>query len=276
MCRRLWVFVLAAAGGASATPVPAVTWADWVGDWDGKLAWTSCAVDGPTVATFAVDATDGGMAIDLAGAGAAFGRVTLIEDQAGWLGQHGDVTVHVSRGKAGIDIAVALDSGCALHSSAHRATTAIAACDRLDAWARIEARCSRLGRPPLENPARLARQRESWSAARGDARTKLGAQCDARAAKVEAELVNVGCAPDPDPAIGHRGPMCQALRQSAAKLRRCGNLPSQISAALEGNANQLAAAAQTADDAALPIVEMRCEQLREDIASVAQKYACPP
>ena len=100
--------------------------------------------------------------------------------------------------------------------------------------------------------ARLVRQRETWSKAQGDARTKLAAQCDARATKVSAELIDAGCAPNPDP-VGHRAPACQALRQSAAKLTRCGSIASSISSALDAQAAQLASVAQTADDASLPV-----------------------
>jgi hypothetical protein len=41
MRRGLWILSLAIAGSAQAGPAPAtrLTWADWVGDWEGKLKW---------------------------------------------------------------------------------------------------------------------------------------------------------------------------------------------------------------------------------------------
>ena len=74
------VFVLAIGGGALARPATAPTWADWVGDWEGKLKWTSCTSDGEPSATIALDATDGAMAIDLASGGAGLGSLSLLED----------------------------------------------------------------------------------------------------------------------------------------------------------------------------------------------------
>ena len=197
--RRVPLVLLAVAGGALARPAERVTWADWVGDWQGKLAWASCTSDGEPQATFALDANDGAIAIDLGGAGAGLGALPLVDDSGRWVGQQGDVSVRVARAKADeLELAVELDSGCSLHASLRRASVGIAACDRLAAWARVEASCTRLKRP-LENPARLARQRATWMKARGDAIAPLAMQCEARAAKVEAELVEAGCAPGADP-----------------------------------------------------------------------------
>lgn len=278
--RGLPAVVLAiAAGGVAAMagpPAPTTTWADWVGDWDGRLKWHGCTFEGHGSATLPIEATDGVLTIDLAGAGNSLGALALTEDANAWVGQQGDVTVHVTRGKDGVDVAVDLESGCAIRTSARRATTGIAACDRLDGWARIEARCTRLGKPPLENEARVVRQHETWTAARGEARAKIAAQCEARAAKVEAELIDVGCAPNPDPAIGLRGAACQAMHRSATKLGRCASMPSGLASAITAKADAYTAAAQSANDANLPTVEAQCTQFREEIVGVAQRYGCPP
>src|SRR5258706_7647722 len=116
---RRWFYALSlavAAGAIAAPPAPAITWADWVGDWDGKLKWASCAIEGPASATFAIDATDGVIAIDLSSAGSGFGRMTLVEDGTGWSGQQSDVSVHLTRGKTGIDVALDLLSGCTIRA----------------------------------------------------------------------------------------------------------------------------------------------------------------
>jgi hypothetical protein len=44
-----------------------------------------------------------------------------------------------------------------VHGTLRRPSTGIAACDRLAGWARVEARCTKLTKPALENVARLVR-----------------------------------------------------------------------------------------------------------------------
>jgi hypothetical protein len=264
----------AAIAGPSATPP---TWADWVGDWDGKLKWASCSADGEERPTLSLDATDGVMAIDLRGAGGALPALTLVEEAGGWVGQQGDVTVHVKRASKAdaIELTVDLESGCQVTGTLSRTSVGIASCDRLSAWARIEAQCTKLVKPPLENPARLARQREQWGKAKGEVRSKLSAQCTARSAKLEAQLIDAGCAPHPDPAIGLRGAECQALRSASARLARCGAVPADLRDALTREAVVLLAASQGADKAALPVVEAECRQARDRVVTIAKQSGCP-
>jgi hypothetical protein len=276
--RPVVLLILAATSGALATPAPQpLTWADFVGDWEGKLKWTSCSADGAGRASIALDAYDGSVSLDLTPAGSALPAMSLSEDADGWLGQQADVTVHVTRAKADkLELAVDLDSGCQVRGTLARASVGIAACDRLAAWARIESHCTKLSRPPLENAARLARQRAEWRKARGDDRAKLAAQCTARSAKVEQELIDIGCAPNPDPAIGMRGAECQALRGIAGRLSRCGNLPSDQRDAYAREVLVLLAAAQGADKASLPVVDAECKRERDKLFAIAQQVGCPP
>jgi len=277
MRRAAFVGTLVVAAAAIAKPAETPRWGDWVGDYTGKLAWTSCTAEGAGSATLAFDATDGQVAIDLAPAGASLEPVSLTEDDAGWTGRNGDVGVHLARPKADtVELAVDLDSGCQVRGTLRRASTGIAACDRLAGWARIEHRCTKLTKPPLEQPSRLAHQRATWLAAKGDARVKLAAQCDARAQKVELELIDAGCAPNPDPAIGLRGGECTALRVSANKLSRCRSLPPDVDAALEQEASGLVSAAQSADSAVLHEVEAECRALRARIVAASQQSGCIP
>jgi hypothetical protein len=276
---RLAAFVgtLVVAAAALAKPADVPRWGDWVGEYTGKLAWTSCMLEGQGSATLALDADDGQVAIDLAPAGASLESMTLAEDEGGWVGRNGDVAVRLARPKPDtLDLAIDLDSGCQIRGTLRRASTGIAACDRLAGWARIEHRCTKLTKPALEHPSRLAHQRATWLAARGDARTKLAAQCDARAQKVELELIDAGCAPNPDPAIGLHGGECTALRVSASKLSRCRNLPPDVDAALEQEASGLVSAAQSADSAALHEVESECRALRARIVAASQQSGCIP
>jgi hypothetical protein len=271
---------LAAATGAlaqSAAPAPPPTWADYVGDWQGKLRWTGCGGEGADRAAIAIDATDGVVFVDLSAAGGALPRLTLVEDDGGWSGQQGDVRVRVKRATKGdlLELAVDLDSGCEVRATLARPTVGIAACDRLAAWARIEAQCTRLVRPPLENAARLARQRAQWTKATGETRDKLATQCAARATKVETSLIDTGCAPSPDPAIGLRGAECQALQVAAGRISRCGNVPPDLRGALEREVVVLVAAAQGADKAALPVVEAECRRIRERLVTVGKHAGCP-
>jgi hypothetical protein len=277
MRRAVLVGSLAVATAALAKPAELPRWGDWVGEYTGKLAWTSCTAEGEGSATLAFDASDGEVAIDLTPAGASLEAITLAEDNGGWSGQHGDVAVHLARPKPDtLDLAIDLDSGCQVRGTLKRASTGIAPCDRLAGWARIEQRCTKLTKPALEQPSRLAHQRATWIAAKGDARVKLAAQCDARAQKVELELIDAGCAPNPDPAIGMRGADCTALRVSASKLARCRNLPPDVEAALEQEASGLVSAAQSADSAVLHEVESECRALRARIVAASQQSGCIP
>lgn len=278
MRRRATLLCLAIGAGAMAAPAPAQpTWAEWVGDWHGKLKWASCTTDGKAAATIAVDASDGIVAVDLDDAGTGLGTLSLIEDNGGWVGQRGDVTVHLARpGADALDVAVDLDSGCQLRATLHRPSSGLPACDRLSAWARIEAKCTKLKEhPPLENPARLAHQRASWLAAKGEARAAITAQCDARALKVEEELVDSGCAPSPDPMIGLRGNECQALLHSTQRLGRCANVPADWAAIISQQAFALVGAAQKASDSDLKELERQCNKARERIVQTAQQAGCP-
>jgi hypothetical protein len=274
------VCVLACASAAIATPAPQPPqprWADWVGDWTGKLKWTGCTADGADAAALSVEATDGALSIDLTPAGAALAPMSPVDDGGTWLGQQADVTVRLTAGKADqLEVMVDLESGCQMRGQLARATTGIAACDRLVGWSRIEARCGKLVRPPLELASRLARQRESWARAKGPEKRKVAAQCEARATKVETELVDAGCAPNPDPEIGMRGAQCQALRQVAARFSRCTSGDPDLKARFEQGAAQLAAASQTADRTELPIVDAECRELHRQIATEARHYGCPP
>jgi hypothetical protein len=274
--RALGVLVLAFASGVLAAPAATPTWADWVGSWDARLKWSSCSADGEDRARLAVDAVDGVVSIDLSAAGGALGTLALVADETGWSGQQGDLKVSIKRPKAdALELAIDLDSGCEIRGNLTRGSTGIAACDRLAAWARIESHCTRLSRPPLENPSRVAKQREQWVAARGEIRTRLAAQCTARSAKLETVLIDAGCAPSPDPEIGLRGAECQALRTTASRLNRCGNVPFDVRTALERQVVVLVAASQGADKAAVPVVEAECKQARDRLLAVGKQAGCP-
>ncbi|CAN5182993.1 hypothetical protein BH11MYX1_BH11MYX1_57810 [soil metagenome] len=261
------------AGLATAAPAP-LSWADWVGDYTGKLKWGGCTIDGEPSATVALDAIDGAIAIDLSSAGGALGTLSLVEDNAGWLGQKGDVSVKLAHGDNAISLAVELESGCTMRATLKRPSVGIAACDELDAWARIEDHCSKLAKPRLESLARVVRQRSEWTKARGDARTALAGQCKARAAKVATELADAGCAPDPNPA-STRGPDCQALRHTAAKLSRCTTLPFELATSLAHEANQLASAVSGAEtETSLKVVEKQCRAMKVELTDAAQQAGC--
>jgi hypothetical protein len=263
MRRAVLIGLSAITAGALAKPPPTPpTWGDWVGDYTGKLTWTSCTVDGAGSATLALDATDGAVTLDLAPAGGALEGLALAEDNGTWTGKQNDVAVRVVRPKAdAIDLAVVLDSGCEVHGILRRRSTGIQACDRLAGWARVEARCTKLTKPALENVARLVRQRKTWLAAKGAERDKLAAQCDARAQKVELELVDAGCAPSHDPAVGVRGTECQALRASLARLQRCRALPPDVEIMLE----------QQTQNA---VTDNECRALRAQIVATSQQVGC--
>lgn len=262
MRRTVVAGVLAITAGALAKPATSPGWADWVGDYAGKLSWTSCTADGEGSATLPFEATDGAVTLDLTPAGGALESFRLLEDNGGWSATQGDVTLHLTRPKPdAIDLAVDLESGCQVRGHLERASTGIAACDRLAGWARIEARCTKLVRPALENEARVVRQRKTWLAAKGAERDKLSSQCEARATKVESELVDAGCAPNPDPAIGMHGAECLALRASLTRLQRCHALPPDVEQLL-------------VQDAANAVTDAECKASRSRIVSTSQQVGC--
>lgn len=271
-------------------------WADWVGDYTGKLAWRGCAVPGSASGTVAIDAVDAVVSIDSAALGGGLRAMSLVEsdDDGGWSGQQGDVQLRVTRAKpaaalaatatataatatttataattAAIDLAIELDSGCTVRGQLARPTTSVAACDRLVGWSRIEARCSKLAqqnRKPLEDAALIAKTR--WRPADAE-------RCAARAEKLELSLIDAGCAPHPDRAIGTRAPECQRLVDTAARVARCKTLPPALESELTRKAQALAAAAQTAEPATLPYVEEQCRDGQRLVASIATRFQCP-
>lgn len=280
--RLAWVAAALAMLGARADAAPPrASWADWIGDWDGKLAWSGCTVDGEPAATIAIDATDGALSIDLGSAGGALSIVPLAAGSGGgWSGRAGDVVARVARspsGASGIELAVELDSGCAMHGSLRRASVGIAACDELVAWARIEGRCTRLVKPALEDVARVAHQRAEWAKSPADARGRLAAQCKARASKVEAELGAVGCAPDPDGPAATEFPECNALQLAAAKIARCQTLAFDVATMLVHEAHELVVETTLAtSDRARAMVEAQCRDMRDLIAHAVRQGGCVP
>lgn len=252
-----------------AEAAPRVTWADWVGAYSGRLAWSSaCTIAGEARATLAIEATDGVLAIELAPARPGLRALSLVEGEAGLEGQQGDTRVAVRRSAADtVDVTVVLDSGCTMKARLARARSGVAACDRLAAWSRVEARCTKLGDAArLENAAKLAAAR--WKAT--DAKV-----CAARADALERALVDAGCAPHPDPQLGVRARACLDLVHETAALARCGAVPHDLRDGLSDEARRLAAAAQTADDATRPYVERECRSSRTAVATLAAKYRCP-
>ena len=132
------------------------TWADWVGDYRGSLSWRQCTAPGERTATLALDAIDGALRIDLAPAGAALRALSLTAEDEVWVGQDGDVSVRVARTPNAIDVAVTYESGCTMRGKLARATTGVPACDRLLAWSRIEAACTKTA-AKLEDATALAK-----------------------------------------------------------------------------------------------------------------------
>jgi hypothetical protein len=278
MRRAAFAVTLAVASGALAAPAAQapLTWADWVGDWSGKVTWKGCAIDEDKKVSLPLDATDGSIAMDLTSAGGSLGAMGLTEDGTGFAAKQGDIALKLARTDKGLELAVDLDSGCQLRGTLTRTSVGIPACDQLAAWSRIEHSCTKLTRPPLENPSRLARQRAEWSKAKGDARDKLAAKCTTRAARVQAELVDIGCAPNPDPSVGMRGAECQALRGVSARVQRCSNVPFDVRTNLEREVVVLLAAMQGADQASIPVVDAECKSAREKLFAIAQQAGCPP
>ena len=264
--RSIAIVVMLGASALAAPAKPVPTWADWVGTYEGKLAWKSCSAPGEKTAAIPLVATDGAMAIDLSPAHSGLRAVSLIPEDTGWSAQQGDFTVAIKRPRAtAIELTVELDSGCTLKAQLRRTTTSIPACDRLLGWARIEASCTKLPDAASEDLAKLLAAK--W-------RKTDAASCTARADKLERSLVDAGCAPHPDPLFAFRSPDCMTLSVTAGQLARCGTVPASVRNMHVGMANAQVAAAQTAERSELPVVEAQCRDLRADLVAIGVRFRC--
>lgn len=260
MRRILIACLLLASSHAVAAPKP---WADWVGDFRGSLVWRQCTAAGEPAATVAIDAVDGAMRVDLIPLGAALRIYSLQQDAAGWAAQDGDLSIRITQAKPRtIELAIAYESGCTARGRLTRATTGVPACDRLLAWSRIEQRCTKAS-AKVED----ALVKTKWK--KSDA-----ARCDARADKLEHAMIDVGCAPHPDPQIGTRAIECRSLADATQKLARCGRVPPEIMQRLSAKASALSSAAQTAESATLPYVEQQCKDARAEVSGTAVQFQC--
>ena len=272
----------AAPGKPAPAPAPAPTppaaarasWADWVGEYRGALTWRSCSAPGPAGAVLALDATDAVMSIELGALEGGLRAMSLVEEDGGWIGSQGGVEVRITRPRpaapGAIEILVALDSGCTARGRLQRAQTGVPACDRLVGWTRALARCGKLaqrGGAPLEDAVAVGKLR--FRPADAEA-------CSTRAARVERSMIDAGCAPHPDPAIGHRAPDCLRLADAAARVARCKRLPPELEAALVSQAQGLRAASETAERATLGVVERQCRDAAALLAAAAAQFQCPP
>ena len=255
--------LLLASSQAVAGPSTPGTWADWVGEYSGSVAWRRCTAAGEKSATVTFEAVDGTMRIDLASLGAALRTMSLTHEDEVWVAQDGDLRVRVARKKPNrIDLAIDYDSGCTARGQLVRPSTGVPACDALIAWARIEQACTKVT-TKLEGD--LAKQK--WK--RSDA-----AACSARTDKLAHAMIDAGCAPHPDPQIAHRAPACRTLAQSTQKLARCGRVPREIMQNLSGRASALSSAAQSAERATLQYVEQQCKDARTEVVGTAAQFQC--
>ena len=246
------IAVMLLAGSARAAP-----WTEWVGDYKGAMTWRGCTAPGATSTTLALDATDGVLAIDLSPAKGGLRAMTLVEDEDGTLAaQDGDVQLAIRPRPDGIDLVLALTSGCSIRGRLVRVRDKVAACDRLATLARIAQRCTKaeVAVPPLA---------KAW-------KVKDAPVCRAKADPLEAALVDAGCLPAAAPVIV--GAQCRQVADEAAKLLRCPSLPPQLAATTE----QLRAMARgSADPAQRDVAELACRRTHAVLAELAMQARCP-
>ncbi|MCW5805088.1 MAG: hypothetical protein KIT31_22140 [Deltaproteobacteria bacterium] len=269
MTARTVVVIAALAGGiavAAPAPAPAVpTLADWVGDFNGALAWRSCTAPGLAKPTIRIEAVRGFLYVDLTAAGGGLQRMMLTEEKRTLVAQDGDVKVAIARPRAdAIDLVVELDSGCTITGRLARATSGVAACDRLTAWARVEASCGVVPVPHREDPVALAKR--VWTAADAPA-------CTARADRLEHRLLEEGCVPLWEPLVAKA---CLALEQSAQRLARCGALPRELVEPIVARAGSLRVASMTALPATLPVVDAQCTEVQIQVDALSARFRCTP
>ena len=258
--------ILASLVTSVAVAAPAPKWADWAGSYQGALTWSSCSIAGAKTVTLPLDFIDGVATIDLASTRPGMRAMTLVEDEHGLSGRQGDVAVALQRPRPdSLALAIELDSGCVIRGTLARTSTRVAACDRLLGWARVDARCTKHD-GPAEDLAKLLAT--PWKPA--DA-----ARCTSRAAALEQHLIEVGCAPHPDPKIGVRSPDCLDLAQVAGRISRCGSMLPDLKQRAVAVANAVVSAAQTADRSTLGTVEQQCRDTRAELIAIATKFGCP-
>lgn len=265
------IAVVLAAGRAAAEP--RASYADWAGDYRGKLTWSAqCTVAGAREATLAVNAFDGVLTIDLATARPGLRAMTLVEDDpeattSSWSGVQGDLAVKLTRPTPGaLVVVLESDLGCRMTGRLARPVIAIAACERLVGWARVESTCAARSENRQEDLAKLTAIK--WRASDHE-------QCTNRADRLELALIDAGCAPHPDPAIGTRARNCLELSQAIGRLARCGKVPPPRIRQLEQLAANLRAAAHTATAATLPVVERECRDARALATAMTTEFHCP-
>lgn len=240
-------------------------WTDWVGSYEGKLAWKRCSAPGNKVAAISLVAVDGAMTAELGTAHAGLGRITLVSDDTGWTAKHADLAVTITRPRPNvIELKLALAAGCTMRAQLRRSTSNIAECDRLIGWARVERTCTKLAATRTEDLAKLVATR--WTAA--DA-----AQCTARADKLERTLVDASCAPHPNPLRRGRGHDCTALQPIAAHIGRC-SVPRELRDPYLKEVDELMAAIQRADGPEVSEVEARCREMKRVLVHMAAHYRC--
>ena len=257
--RRAVVLIVALAGTARAAPVS--TWADWVGDYTGKLAWTSCTSPGARTATIAIDAVDGALTIDLTRAGGGLRDLSLAEDPDAetLAAQQGDVTLAISRIRPGtIALAIDLASGCAIRGTLVRRASQVSACDRAVAFARIEKACTKLSGPPIGLAVK------KWKAADAE-------RCTASAEAIATEVIDAGCLPVADPAGTLIGAQCRQMVKEAESLKRCANAPPEYTQV----ADRLIALARPAMAASRSVVDASCHEGHQMLVELAAYAHCP-
>lgn len=242
------------------------TWAEWVGDYAGKLAWRSCAAPGAKSATIAIDAVDGALVVDLARAGGGLRDLSAAEDlEVETLSaQQGDVTLAIARTRPGtITLAIDLASGCTVRGTLTRASTRVPACDRALALARIERACTKL--PAASKvTAPLAPPAKGWRSADAGRCTRTGDT-------LSTALVDAGCLPVPDAAGTMVGAPCRQMVQEAEALKRCPNAPPSYTEI----ANRLVELARPAPVATRQVVEASCMEGHQMLVELASYVHCP-
>lgn len=248
---------------ALAAPVkPPPTWADWVGDYRGRFAWSNCTTGGARLGTLSMDAIDGTMTIDLTRAGRELRRFPLVaEDDGRWSARDGDVAIAVTRPtRLATRIHVTYDSGCTMRASLTRAAPG-PDCGRLLGWMRIAASCTK--RAAIELPPT-----KQWGPTDGPT-------CRTHAARIELVLIDAGCAPHPDGDLATRSADCRTLAARTDALARCGTVPPALRDRHVGDARAIVSASRTADRTTIPVVERQCRDAAATLAAIAKQHRCP-
>ncbi len=274
---RSWLVAVVAVVALVAAPAAAspLEPADLVGTWRGTARWTGCSVAGHAAVALPIAWRDGTYVIDLAPARDDLGEILLAPDGDGFTGHRDDLQVRFApRGAPTLTLTSSAD--CTARLALTRASSGIAACDRVVALAAIEATCPAAGDPRAARQAAVASRAASWSRLRGARQRAAAAACTTEADGLADALTVAGCLPQ-----ATTGPVtvpaCDAYLAALPRYARCPGVTASARRVLDDGARRMmrSLAAAAGAPAALERAGQVCEDAITALRFAAHALRCP-